>query len=267
MKRILMAGAVALLSLGATRSALASSAVQLVSGAGAGLNIVYYDGTTLSCSIGGVSTICATFGATASGSGGSLNVAATTFNGWSLRGDTMSAPPSCDTALNCLGQNQINTFNSGTAALAVYFASSGFTTRGPLYFGESSTALDGTGTATAKAYAYLPDGTLGLSPTAAPTLSGLFSTLSVTGTPGPGGQHKSADFLAGAAVPGASYNLASSFSFSPTLGGSGYNVTETISTSVPESSAVGVLLAMLLGIAFVVRKDHKARTADRAHLA
>jgi len=278
MKRILIANAVVLLSLGATRPALATTAMELVSGT----DIIYYDGSATGpvCSTDSGATssaaTCSTFGATGMSSNGgkTLNVMTSlSFNGWTVSGDTgESLSPSCDSVQKCEDQNQVNVVNSGTATLDAYFASSGFSTAGPLFFGESSTALDGTGTATAKAYAYQPTvlfPPLGLSASAVPSLPGLFSTLSLTGTPGPGGQNKNAFSPVGAPAPGSPYNLASQFDFTPGTTNAGYSVTETIytSTSVSESSSVGVFLVMLLGIAFVVRKGTQTRTNNPAQTA
>jgi len=271
MKRILMAGAVVLLSLGTTRVALATTALELVTGTGAKTDIIYYNGTgpAVCSNNNGVSTVaCSTFGtvlspfsATSTSSPGdvSLLISAANFGGWAVTSDSGdSKSPVCDTNQICEDQNQLDVLNSkATGALNAYFASDGFTTAGPLYFGESSSTLDKTGTATALAYSYKPTAfapPLGLAVTKAlPALPGLFSTLSLTGVNIPNGGVKSTS-SGPFSAPTAPYNLASQFTFSPTSTGAGYQVTETISTtSVPESSSVGVFLGMLLGIAFVVR--------------
>jgi len=265
MKRILMAGAVVLLSLGATRVALATTALELVTGTGANTDIIYYDGTTATCSNNdGVGTVaCSTFGTfSATSTATKLVVSASNFGGWNVESDSGdSKAPSCDTSQVCEDQNQLDVLNNkSTGALQAYFGSSGFTTAGPLYFGESSSALDGTGTATALAYAY--KGGLGLAVTKpVPALPGLFSTLHLTGLNIPnGGVQSTANGPFSA--PTAPYNLASQFTFSPTKTGSGYQVTETISTaSVPESSSLGVFLMMLFGIAFVAGGRAKSAQA------
>jgi hypothetical protein len=274
MKRILMVGAVVLLGLGATGVALANTAIELVTGTGANQDIVFYDGSSLTCSIGGVvhASDCTTLGASVLPAGsGSLSIEATKIGGWDVDTDTGdSKAPSCDANQVCEDQNEVNAVNkSGTAALNAYFASSGFTTAGPLSFAESATASDGT--ATARAYVYQPDAALGLSNTTAPSLTGLFSTLSLSN---PGfkcsGQitGETCTPSVGQAAPPTAYNLASELSFTAGKAGAGYSVTETIyTTAVPESSSVGVFLAMLFGVAFVVRKGTQRRTSGPAQTA
>jgi hypothetical protein len=251
MRRILIAAAVVLSSLGATRPALADPAIELVSGN----DIVYYDGTSLGavCSTdgGATSTSCATdFGAVGvSNFAGELTVQVLNFNGWTNISDSAEAyTPSCSSSGTCESQNQLNTTNTAAPdALLSYFGASGFTTQGAITLNESGTLL--AGTASAMAYAYTGD--LGLSGAAVPNLSGqIGSTLSVAGS---GNGTYSAGPTSGPA-PATTYNLASEFSFTPGTVQGNYNMTETISTAVPESSSVSVLLVMLLGIALVVRR-------------
>ena len=250
MKSIVMAGAVVLLGLGATGAALADNAVELVSGN----DIIYFDGTTstLTCSISGVTAgACATLGVgtptstPAFGGGVTDAITASNFNGWNVTDSGTSYAPSCNVSGTCEDQNNLSG-QGGTAALQAYFATSGFTTNPALGFMASGTSPD-TGTVTATAYAYQPSGTLGLSGTSAPVGLGTpFSTLLL-----PGGE----GLLSGTGTaPGNPYNLATAFSVPAGTTGSEVNLTETITTSVPESSSVSVLLAMLLGIAFVVRR-------------
>jgi len=264
MKRILMAGAVALLSLGATRVALANTALELVTGTGKTQDIIYYNGTSVTCSIGGVASAadCVAFGesnASSSTTNGvqKLSIQATKFGKWNVSESGDSISPSCNANGVCEDQNQVNAINSaGAAVLNAYFASSGFATAGPLLFSESATQLDGKATATA--YAYKPNGALDLSGTASPTLPAAFSTLSVTGA---GLVNKSAGPGSGAAPP-SPYNLATGFSFAVGKTNAGYSVTETIATaSVPESSSVAVFLMMLFGMVFVVRGRVKSAQA------
>src|ERR1035438_3162629 len=208
MKRILIAGAVVMLSLGAAGSALANSAVELITGSSPSTtDIVYYDGTTLACSIGGtVLADCSAFGVTASKTANSLTVTATSLGGWNVSGDTgITKAPNCDATHVCEDQTDINAVNiGGTADLTAFFAASGFTTPGPLDFALSASSTDGTVLGKASAYT----GGLGLSDTAVPTgalITGLFSTLSLS-NPG---------FVSstGAAAPGGTYNLATGFNF------------------------------------------------------
>jgi len=248
MKPILMAGAVVLLGLGANSAALADPSIELVSGS----DIVYYDGTNPAvCSINGgaTSSSCSTdFGTViVNNTFGNLTVDVASFNGWTSIEDSAQAyTPSCPGG-TCESQNNLDTTNTSAGNdLLSYFGASGFTAPGPLTLVESGTLL--AGTSSAMAYGYT--GALGLQGSAAPTLSGqIGSTLSVTGN---GGGLYSAGPTGGPA-PATPYNLTSEFDFTATHNGH-YNMTETVSTAVPESSSVSVFLMMLLGMAFLVRK-------------
>jgi len=247
MKPILMAGAVVLLSLGATRPALATSAMELVTGT----DVIYWDGSTLGCYSGGSSVACSTFGASGGGSGNSLNVSASTFGGWDVTTNSANAyPPSCSSIGTCESQTELNAVDSSASGnLSAYFASAGFTDQGALTLNESGSQSDGT--ASAMEYAYT--GALGIPNTgAAPSLSGqIGSTISETNT---GNGAFSAGPTSGLPPVSTPYNITGEISFTPGTPGGGYTMTETISTAVPETSSASVFLVMLLGMAFVVRK-------------
>lgn len=252
MKRILMAGAVILVSLGATRAALATTAVELVTVAGGNTDIIYYDGSSLACSVNGAANACsgAGFGTVSATNGGVWNVSASAFGGWQVSDNASNSSPDCSPGGDCLDQQNIDvTSNGATNSLTAYYAVSGFTAGGPLDFMESGTAVPGT--ATANGYAYKPNGSIGLSSTVVPDtsivpFSSPFASLSLS-SPG---------FLSspGHAAPSSGYNLAGSMTLAPTSNSARYNVTETISSAVPESSSVGVFLVAIIGIAFGFRR-------------
>jgi len=258
MKRILMAGAVVLLGLGATGAALADNAVELVSGN----DIIYWDGATLTltCSvIGGASTTgigsaqCNAFGVntpTAGPSDGGVTdaIVASSFNGWNVSDSGTSYSPDCIGG-TCEDQITLSATNSGGAGgpVAAYFAADGFNIDPTsLGFTAAGTEKNNLGTATANAYAYT--GALGLSGTAAPVgLPTPFDTITLATGEG---------FQADGPLTAPGSTLATEFYLTTGSTPGEYSVTETITgtQAVPESSTAGVLLAMLLGITFVARR-------------
>lgn len=259
-KQILMAGAVVVLGLGATGAALADNAVELVSGS----DIIYWDGATLTltCTITGVggststgigSSVCNTFGVntpTAGGTGGGITdaIVASAFNGWNVSDSGTTYAPDC-TGGTCEDQITLSATNSGGAGgpVAAYFASDGFNVDPTsLGFTAAGTEKNTAGTATADAYAYT--GPLGLSGSAAPVgLPTPFDSITLA---------KGEGFDSDGPITAPGSTLATSFFLTTGSTPGEYSVTETITGTqgVPESSSVGVFLAMLLGIAFVVRR-------------
>jgi hypothetical protein len=260
MKRFMVACAAVLLSFAATRTALANPELELVTGG----DIIFYNGSTLTCFNGAIvsCTGAGSFNATVTTSTvagiTTVTVSASAFNGWDVSSDTgTSASPPCSSTGVCLDQNQVNIQSTSTGAspLQAYFADSGFTPAEGLTFTESATELNGT--ATASGYAYLPNGTLGLSGSAAPTLPApSFPTLALTGT---GLVTKDAGPVTSASPTTQPYNLATEFNFTVGAVGGGYSVTETIA-AVPEPASVVLFGGALLVIATTVRR----KVANRA---
>jgi len=227
----------------------------------AGSDIIFYDGTTLSCYNGSV-VACSTFGATATRTNSvgviTETVTASSFNGWNITSDNgQSFSPPCSVTQICLDQTNTNVTNAGASSvLESFFAASGFTPRGPLLLTEALTAANGT--ATTKGYAYGPNGTLGLSATAAPTLPAPFGTLSLTGfgiCPGAACPVAAAGPVSGT-PPASPYNQALEFDFTAGAVGGEYSATETISASaaVPEPASVVLLGGVLLAVAAGLRR-------------
>jgi len=108
---------------------------------------------------------------------------------------------------------------------------------------ESATDLAGTATSTGYAYT----GGLGFSSTGAPTLSGAWGPLSLTGS----GAVALSTGPVSRLTPAAPYDLTAAFNL--TAGTGSYNVTETIST-VPEPTSAILFGGVLLLSATALRK-------------
>lgn len=260
MKQALIGVAMVLLGVGLVTTAFAAPQLELVSGN----NVILWDGTTLSCWDGttltttngtalGETGVCATFGATGSLSSvpgqSQETVKANSFNGWSLTSGTgNSYAPNCSVTGDCLGQNFATTATAGVDSLDIYFGDSTFAPIGQsLIMTESATQLAGTATSTG--YAFV--GALGFAQKTAPTLSGAFGPLSLTGT----GAVALSTGPVGTPEPStAPYNIVGQLDFTP--GAGSYNVTQDIA-AVPEPAGVVLFGGVVLAVSTSLRRRAK----------
>jgi len=252
-RTITTAAALVFLSLGAGRIALADPDLELVSGS----DVIFYDGTTVSCTenlgtvfqtttSGVASTNCAAFGAVAvsnDGTGGE-SLSFHTFNAWKVQVSAYSNSPNCSgiEGPGCISNDSIDATTAGSTTLDAYFGGTGFNPEPAYIVTESSSSTTGTATAAG----YQESGLTGFSATSKPTLSGqIGSTLSLSNcTPcssGPTGGLSNGD------------NALVTFNTFAGAAGDSYAVTTTIS-AVPEPTSMILFGSALLAVTGFAKK-------------